>query len=177
MEEIWKDVVGFEGLYMVSNYGRVKSLNYNHTGEERILKQGKGGKNVYYKVKLCKDSERHDCFVHRLVAQAFIPNTDNLPQVNHKDENGFNNHVDNLEWCTQSYNYNYGTRIQRIAEKRSKSVFQYSTDDKLIKEWPSTMEIQRQTGYSFSHIAKCCRGEQKTSYGFIWRYKEPEPIE
>lgn len=180
MEEIWKPAVGFEGLYEVSNLGRVKSLNYRRTGKERILKprriEKKSG-NVYYAVHLYKDGKAYDKPVHRLVAEAFIPNPDNLPEVNHKDENPLNNHVGNLEWCTQSYNYNYGTRIQRIAEKLSKPVYQYSLDGKLIKEWSSTREIERQTGYSNSYISKCCSGKYKTAYGFIWRYKEPEPTE
>lgn len=177
MEE-WRDIKGYEGLYQVSNYGRVKSLNYNHTGEERILKPArfamKSG-NSYYKVKLCKDGKTNNKRVHVLVAEAFIPNPDNLPEVNHKDENGLNNRVDNLEWCTRKYNINYGTAIERMKEKMingktSKPVYQYSIDGKLIKEWSSTMEIQRQTGYANGNIGKCCRGKYKQAYGYKWSY-------
>lgn len=167
MEE-WRDIKGYEGLYQVSNYGRVKSLNYNHTGEERILKPGKVGKTVYYKVILCKDGKTYNKWVHRLVAQAFIPNPDNLPEVNHKDENGLNNRVDNLEWCTRTYNNNYGTRIQRV----SKPVYQYTLDGKLAKIWPSVMEIVRQLGYSQGTISMCCRGKRPTAYGYVWKYIE-----
>lgn len=175
MKEIWKDVVGFEGLYMVSNYGRVKNCR---TGKIMKPFERKG----YLRIGLTKNHKQIKYPVHRLVAMAFIPNPNNLPFVNHKDENKFNNCVDNLEWCTAQYNNTYGNRIEKYVKtntngKCSKSVFQYSTDDKLIKEWPSTMEIQRQTGYSCGNISKCCSGKYKQAYGFIWRYKEPEPIE
>lgn len=177
MEE-WRDIKGYEGLYQVSNYGRVKSLDYNHTGEERILKPVrlamKSG-NAYYQVHLCKDGKTNSKRVHRLVAQAFIPNPNGLPDINHKDENGLNNRVDNLEWCTHKYNCNYGTRNGRIKQKMingktSKPVYQYSIDGKLIKEWTSLNEIERQTGYSCAHICKCCSGERKTAYGYKWSY-------
>lgn len=180
MKEIWKDVVGFEGLYQVSNYGRVKSLNYLHTGKERILKPAriamKSG-NSYYMVRLCKDGERYNKWVHRLVAEAFIPNPDNLPEVNHKDENGLNNRVDNIEWCTAKYNSNYGTRIQRISKKHYKPVYQYSIDGGLIKEWSSGKEVEKQFGFAQTNISACCNGKRKQAYGYVWRYKEPEPIE
>lgn len=111
--EIWKDIKGYEGLYQVSNYGNVKSLNYLRTGKERILKQGtrKGG---YKRVALCNNGEMKFYLVHRLVAEVFLENPRNLPQVNHKDENSSNNHVSNLEWCTPKENSNYGTRNKRI---------------------------------------------------------------
>ena len=172
MEE-WKNIKGYEGLYQVSNFGRVKSLNYHRTGKEVLMKPGrfvmKSG-NAYYGVKLYKDSKMNVKLVHRLVAEAFIPNPNNLPQVNHKDENGLNNRVDNLEWCTRKYNTNYGTARERMKEKRSKPVYQYSIDGELIKEWPSLSEIGRQTGYSCGYISDCCNGKRKTAYGFIWRY-------
>ena len=113
MIEVWKDIKGYENKYQVSNTGKIKALNYRNTGKEReiSMKNNKG----YYEVALWKDSKRKMFLVHRLVAQMFIPNPDNLPQVNHIDENKTNNCVDNLEWCTQLYNNLYGTRLERVS--------------------------------------------------------------
>lgn len=170
--EVWKDVVGYEGLYQVSNLGRVKSLWF---GKERILKLGR---NIfgYLTVGLHKNEQQKTCKVHRLVAQAFIPNPNVLPEVNHKDENKTNNSIENLEWCDTKYNSNYGTRNQRISEKCtngkcSKPVLQYTLDGKFVKEWKSTRDIKRNLGYDQSHISKCCNGKIKSSYSFIWKYK------
>ena len=116
MEEIWKDIEGYEGLYQVSNLGRVKSFprKGTHTTKERILKLTKSNKN-YVIVILKNNYIQKAKSVHRLVAEAFIPNPNNLPQVNHKDENKLNNKVDNLEWCDNIYNCNYGTRNKRLS--------------------------------------------------------------
>ena len=115
-KRIWKDIPGYEGLYQVSNTGKVRSLNYRGTGQTKILKQ-----NItrygYKTLALCKNGKDKRYFVHRLVAEAFIPNPNNLPYVNHKDEDKTNNAVWNLEWCTHEYNMNYGT----INERRSKT--------------------------------------------------------
>ncbi len=121
MKEIWKDIKGYEGLYQVSNLGRIKSV-------DRIIERRKKGKyfkkgNIlklqkskqgYYICKLSYQNKKPTRNVHRLVAEAFIPNTDNLPCINHKDENKLNNNIDNLEWCTYEYNNKYGTKIERI---------------------------------------------------------------
>ena len=114
-KQIWKDIPGYEGLYQVSNTGRVRSLNYNRTGETKVLKQGtnKGG---YKRVNLYKDGKFKIYFVHRLVALVFIPNPNNYPVINHKDENPKNNTVWNLEWCTQEYNINYGNCRKKMSE-------------------------------------------------------------
>lgn len=118
VEEIWVDIKGYEGLYQVSNLGRVKSLeridSLGHKRKEKIFKPQKN--KGYLRVSLWKDGKGKKYSIHRLVAIAFIPNPDNLPEVNHKDENKFNNNVDNLEWCTVAYNNTYGTRIQRFSE-------------------------------------------------------------
>lgn len=179
MNEIWKDIDGYEGLYQVSNLGRVKSLNYNHTRKEKILKFGKISKNRdYLQVNLCKNGKVKRHLVHILVAQAFIPNPKNLPQVNHKDEDKTNNCVDNLEWISRKENCNYGTRNLRISEKLtngicSKKIYQYSLDGTFISEWPSAHEIERQTSFASSSIYKVCNGKHKhkSAYGFVWRYK------
>lgn len=113
--EIWRNIEGYEGLYQVSNQGNVRSLNYKQTGMVQVLKPGKHTRG-YLLVTLYKDGKAKGCKVHRLVAQAFLPNPDNLPQVNHKDENPSNNRVENLEFCTAKYNTNYGSRNQRASE-------------------------------------------------------------
>lgn len=113
-------------------------------------------------------------------AKAFIPNPNNYPQVNHKDENCINNCADNLEWCTQEYNNNYGTHNEKIRRTRrtnynnntSKKVFQYDLKNNLIKIFPSGKEVQRQLGFDQSCISACCLGKLKTYKGFIWRHKE-----
>ena len=115
-EEIWKDIKGYEGKYMVSNLGRFKSLNYRRTGKEKIL-EGYPDKDGYLYVQLWKDGKGKNCRINRLVAQAFLENPQNLPEVNHKDEDKTNNRVENLEWCTTQYNIKYGTGIKRRAEK------------------------------------------------------------
>lgn len=171
MEEIWKDIEGYEGLYQVSNMGRVKSLKNDIILKPYILRG-------YEKVLLYKNKKRKHFQIHRLVAMAFIPNPDNKPQVNHKDENKTNNCVDNLEWCTGHYNHNYGTINIRISQKqlndksKSKIVMQYSLDGTFIKEWKSTMDVQRNLGFAHTHISECCRGEQAYAYGYLWKYKK-----
>lgn len=170
--EIWKDVKDYEGLYQVSNLGRVKSLGNDKTRKEKILKL----KNVrgYLLIKLCKDGKQKFFAVHRLVAQHFIPNSLNLPEINHKDENKENNCLENLEWCDRTYNINYGTRNERVAEKRSKNVYQYDISGNFIREWKSAYEIQREIGCSQGNISDCCRGKRKSVYKFIWTYEKRE---
>lgn len=115
MKEVWKNIFDFIG-YQVSNFGRIRSLK-----TYKILKQHSRG-NGYMSVNLSHHGKRFNFSIHRLVAEAFIPNPDNLPEVNHKDENKFNNNVTNLEWCDRKYNINYGTAIQRMLEsKKNKS--------------------------------------------------------
>ena len=166
MKEIWKPVVGYENLYEVSNFARVKSLKF---GKERILKPGTN-RYGYLHVNLYKNNKRKDFLVHRLVAEAFIPNPDNLPFVNHKDENPSNNFSTNLEWCTNEYNLNYGTAQQRKSHKLSKPVCQYALDNEIIKNWPSLTECKNKGGFNIGHIYECCRGIRKTHKGFKWSY-------
>ena len=131
MTEIWKNIEGYEGKYQVSNLGRVKSI----IGQEKVL-HPKKHRNGHLQIGLHKDKKRKTMYIHRLVAQAFIPNPDNLPCVNHKDENPNNNNVDNLEWCTQKYNCNYCTRVDRIMETKKqqyKKIYKYSFNEYSIK--------------------------------------------
>ena len=172
-EEIWKEISGFEN-YQVSSFGRVKSLGNNKKRKEKILKQNDDG-DGYLHVKFCKDGKEQSFRVHRLVAQAFIPNPNNFPQVNHKDENKANNRVENLEWCTHEFNSNYGTRNQRISEantnhpSKSKAVVQLTLDGEFVAEYSSSKEAQR-NGFHRGNIISCCRGKRKTHKGYLWQY-------
>ena len=169
--EIWKDIVGYENLYQVSNLGRVKSLNYLQKGKEQILK-GFKVTSGYLAVNLSKDGKSKTHTIHRLVAKTFIENPDNLPQVNHKDECKTNNRLDNLEWCSSKYNCNYGTRNKRQSEiltnypKFSKQVLCVETG----KIYPSAMQVKRELGFAGGNISAVCRGKGKTAYGFHWKY-------
>ena len=167
-DEIWCSVKNYENLYEVSDKGRVKSFKFD---KERILKpvRDSGG---YLVVNLYKNSEKKMYYVHRLVSQAFIPNPNNLPEVNHKDENKTNNSVQNLEWCTDKYNTNYGTRNQRVSEKLSKPVLQYEKSGAFVREWKSMNDVQRNLNYCQCSISRCCNGILKTAYGYIWKYKD-----
>lgn len=174
--EIWKTVKGFEGFYEVSSLGRVKSLGNGNSNnsKERILKPVKC--NGYLRVPLWKDGKPKNFSVHRLVANAFIPNPLNLPQVNHKDENKENNCVDNLEWCTQKYNVNYGSRTEKCSKKLinredlSKIVHQFTKSGEFVREWNSLSDVQREIGYSIGNISQCCQGKRKSAYGYIWSF-------
>lgn len=165
--EIWKDIEEYEGLYQVSDKGRIKSVKF---GKERIMRPSKDG-CCYLQVRLSKKGEPKTYKVHRLVAQAFLSNPKTLTQVNHKDENKENNCVENLEWCNCKYNINYGTRTKRQAEKRSKPVLQYTKDGEFIKEWKSLTDVKINLGYNQSNISRCCNGKYHSSYGFLWKYK------
>ena len=166
MDEIWHDIDGYEGLYQISNKGRVKSL---YKGSERILKPRDNGRG-YLRVQLTKENTSKHIRVHRLVARAFIPNPYNLPEINHIDENKKNNSVENLEWCDRRYNVNYGTRNERVSRK----ILQYSKSGEFIREWQGAREVERVLGIDNSHINACCRGKLKSAYGFIWKYKEKD---
>lgn len=174
MGEIFKDIKDLEGKYQVSNFGNVLSLNYGRTGKPKLLKPLTEG-GGYLFVNLCKNGKKKMFKIHRLVAETFLENPDNLPQVNHKDEDKTNNRVDNLEWCDNKYNCNYGTRIERIVKKqtnrnKSKKVLQFTLDGKFIREWPSTAECER-NGFNSGHVSSCCNGKEKSHKGFLWKYK------
>ncbi len=163
------------------NYEVTCSGEVINTKTGRVLKTSKN-KDGYLQVVLYKKGRKKTFKVHRLVAQVFIPNPDNLPEINHKDENKTNNTIfvredgsvdfdkSNLEWCTHEYNNNYGTRNEKVAKAKSKTVLQLRKDGSLVRVWKSAMEVQRQLGFAQTHISACCRGELYSSYGYKWSY-------
>ena len=161
MTEIWKDIEGYNGIYQISNLGRVKSLGNTKNKKDKIIKPVKNNKG-YLRVSLHKSNTLTRMYVHRLVAIAFIPNINNYPQINHIDENKSNNCVDNLEWCTAKYNCNYGTKNKTT----SKKVVCVETG----KIYNSTREIERKLCISHTCISDCCNGKQKTAGGYHWEY-------
>lgn len=179
MEEIWKDIEGYEGLYQVSNFGNVRSIPRKGTYKTvHILKPGKTRKG-YFQVILTKNSIGKPFRIHRLVAKAFIPNLNNLPQVNHKDGNKLNNCVDNLEWCTNEYNmkesWRLGLRdnIYKKGKENSRSVIinQYNFQGEFVKKWYCVRDIERELNFDNRNICACARHKRKSAYGFIWRYE------
>jgi len=169
MDEEYVEIKGYEGLYWINKKGEVKS-RYR-------VKKLSINKDGYYIVNLSKNGKGKSFYIHRLLALHFIPNPDNLPQVNHKDENKLNNDLNNLEWCTQDYNFHYGTRgirsgqTQRKTSPKRKPVIQYSLDMEFIAEFSSVAEAARQLNFCHSTISQCCKGNYKQAYGYIWKYK------
>lgn len=183
--EEWRAIKGYEGLYEVSNLGRVRSLDrmyYKHYKDGRVIRTKLRGRILkptinnngagYYMVSLVYKNVYVTRTVHRLVAIAFIPNPDNLPEVNHKDENTRNNCVDNLEWCTRLYNARYGTGIERNLLPRRRKIEQLTKDGKHIAYHLGVRELCRVTGMHKRSIQNCLNKKPKfkTAYGYIWRY-------
>lgn len=187
MIEIWKVIKDYPN-YMVSNMGRIKSLERNivkgrggglHKIEEKILKNCKNSCG-YLQVSLYKEGKQKRFYIHRLVAQVFLDNPDNLPEVNHKDEDKTNNMVwvnkdgsidynkSNLEYCDRTYNINFGTRNERI----STPILQFTKDSEFVRRWYCSMDIERELGFKQSNICMCCKGKIKTAYGFVWGYAD-----
>ena len=165
MEE-WKDIKGYEGIYQISNKGRVKTLGNNKTKKEKI-RDGKIDNRGYKRISLCKNGKDKKYSIHRLVAEAFLPNPDNLPVVNHKDENKLNNNVENLEWCTQEYNVNYSSSNGRPGRKvicvETQQIFD-SSEDVICKMFNGK-------GYP-SNIRHNLHGRTKKAYGYTFKFVE-----
>ena len=167
--EEWRSVVGFNG-YFVSNFGRVKNKN-NKILSANVV-------NGYLRVRFTINKKIYRLLVHRLVAQAFIPNPLNLPCVNHKDENKLNNCSNNLEWCNHTYNNNYGTRNERISntrknnEKQSQKINMFSLEGVFIKDFPSSREAGRYLNKSSAYISKVANHQPGcySAYGYKWEW-------
>lgn len=180
LNEIWKDITGYEGMYQVSNFGQVKSLDRvdaeNHFRAGQIMKQKylRG----YARVGLRNGKRQKEYQVHRLVAIAFIPNPNNLPQVNHKDCNPRNNHVENLEWCDAQYNLRYGDRGKKVSKALTgrknywsfKPVLCYSKDGRLICRYESIAAASKALNIFGTLISACCKGKQHTAGGYKWKH-------
>jgi hypothetical protein len=190
--ENWKSVSGYEGMYEVSDCGRVRGVDREvhckngdvQARKARILKQ-KADRQGYYIVCLCKCGKLQFMRVHRLVGYAFIENPENKPEINHIDENTQNNCVTNLEWCTRKENVNWGTGHQRgvmntnfkaFAQRLSKKTAQLSLDGKVLKVWDSLHAICRETGYKAGHISECCHGKKKSRYGYRWSFVQENGV-
>jgi len=165
-KEEWRPIIEYEGSYEISNYGRVKS----NKRYELILKTTLT-KNGYLGISIRHNGGRKFELVHRLVAKAFIPNPHNYPQVNHKDEVKTNNNVTNLEWCTNSYNINYGTGIEKRRVQRFIPINCFSKDGEFIKAYPS-LTSAKEDGYCKKGISGVLNKKRKTYKGFVWRYAD-----
>ena len=188
MIEIYKDIKDYEGKFQVSNLGRVMNLNYYNTGKAKLMEPFDNG-HGYLQVSLYKGGKYKNCKVHRLVAQAFLPNPEDKPEINHKidteegkkinivylnEDGSVNNEKSTIEWVTPKENCNYGSRNQRIGEtstngKKSKKVLQFTLDGVLVKTWPSINECGR-NGFACCSVCRCCRGEKPQYKGFKWCY-------
>ena len=160
-----KDIKGYEGLYAVTTDGQVWSYRSN----KFLTPYNVVG---YHYVDLRKKGHRKQFRVHRLVAEAYIPNPENKPQINHKDENKINNHVSNLEWVTAKENVNYGTHNERMAKTRSKAVY----CEELDRVFESQKEAAAELGLYGGNISSCCNGRIKTSGGYHWRFATQDDI-
>ena len=194
MTEEWRDIAGYDDYYQVSSFGRVKSL-------ERYIQQSDGMKapyrippkilktkrspNGYLFVHLSKDGKAHPHRIHRMVAEAFIPNPEGLPSVNHKNEDKTDNRVENLEWCTVGYNNDYGTRQQRVQinQKQRRAVCMMSLDGEVLRDFPTCLSAARYiTGESSgkslrvrvtdNNIRRACRLHQHKAYGYRWEFQQ-----
>lgn len=170
--EIWKDIKDFNN-YEINNYGVIRIKK-----NKKILKYYED-KDKYYTINLWGHGKSKHFRVSRLVAQTFIPNPNNLPVVNHKDENKQNNCVENLEWCTVAYNNAYGTKGQRSGKKQknklrytkaNKKVAQFDLKGDFIEKYKSIMTVAKKLNKDGTHIVDVCKGRRKTAYGYKWRY-------
>lgn len=188
LNEEWKDIKDYEGLYQVSNYGRIKSFKYKKT---RILKASAISTERYFVLTLSKNNIKRYTTVHRLVAQMFIPNPNNYSIINHKDCNKHNNHANNLEWCTISYNMLHAIKngkinIEYLKSKiphyygkqnhNSRAVFVYNLDNKYIGKFDCIREAKDSLNINApnasTHIVQCCKGKRNKAYGYKWRYAD-----
>lgn len=176
MNEQWKDIEGYEGLYQVSNLGRVWSVKRKERGRTfggklHSIRTDRRGR---CSIQLSREGKQEYMSLPRLVATYFVENPDpqTMTEVNHKDEDPSNNRADNLEWCSHGYNCRYGTRISRIKEAQNMAVLQYTLDGQFVAEYASMHIAATAIGKDAGHICNCCQGNRKWAYGYFWRYKD-----
>lgn len=181
--ELWNDIPGYEGIYQVSNMGRVKSLDrvvYTRGCIPCKWLKGQIMKSFlmdgYERICLSKQGTQRKFWVHRLVAMAFIPNPENLPEINHIDENPTNNNVWNLEWSDRLHNIRHGTRTARMAISQGRKVVQYSLNNQYLREFVSLADAARYIGgkASSSGIRQACIGSVRQIYGYKWKFKDEQ---
>lgn len=178
--EIWKDITGYESLYQISNKGRIKSLQRfvtSKNGSKQLIKEKIRKTSVttagYEYVVLSSNGKCKTLLIHRLVAESFIPNPNNLECVNHKDENKSNNCVNNLEWCNYTYNNTYkNIHLRRNKDNITRKVIQYDLEMHELNRWNSVIEAANNFNTHSSNIIKCCIGERNHVNGYKWRYYE-----
>lgn len=176
-DDVWIDVVGYEGLYQVNGKGEVKSLNYRNTGKKKIMRTWKNN-NGYLYVDLCKNYKYERFLVHRLVYEAFYGKIPDGMEIDHIDTNRQNNRVENLRCVTHKENRN--NQITKVKSRENtrkifgKPVIQYTKDKQFVKRWECQIDIERELGYSQQNISACCHGKYKQAYGFIWEHEEDQ---
>lgn len=181
MEEIWKDIDGFEGVYQISNYGRLKALSKQLKGrngyrniKEKVLKPSIGTCG-YYQYPLTHNGVKKTILIHREVAKAFVDNPNELYEINHKDEDRLNNHFENLEWCERKYNNLYNDRKKREIETQinthpsRKGVEQVDENGNIIGTYQSERDAERKTNIPHNNICDCIKGKRKSAGGYYWR--------
>lgn len=195
--EIWKDVADYEGKYAISNTGKIKSLEFHrNTGRGGYVNKEKVlalyiSNTGYNKICLLLNKKRKYPFIHRLVAEAFIPNIKNLPCVNHIDGNKLNNCVENLEWVTYSENSEHMYRVLGYENsksmlgtlgklnKNSKPIIQLDLNGNFVKEWEGIRDLARkwEDGVLYRNLlTQCCKGKKKSYLGYIWKYKNSDDL-
>lgn len=190
--EKWRDIPGFEGFYQINNYGVVKSLDrfqveqrlgtpYVRHYKGTVIKQFQRGEYLFVRLLINGKATNHN--IHRLLMETFIPNPNNYPCVNHKDQDKHNNFIyinddgsvneelSNLEWCSWKYNSNYGDAVERARVQKYKPIIQYTKDGEFVREWDSCWSAGKELGLNPQNLRSCCRGERKNSHGFRWEYK------
>lgn len=185
--EVWTDIRGYEGLYQISNLGRVRSYDREvccgkgatRKIKGKVLSLCKGGRvlndgSFYLKVTLTKDKHSKNASIHRLVAEHFVPNNspEKFTEVNHIDQNKYNNRASNLEWCDRAYNNHYSLITETLNESKKKPVLQYSYSGEFIARFSGAREAAREVGLrTHKHICECCNGKAKTAGGYVWRWE------